>query len=145
MKGNFISRGWNSLPDAGKVVVVGVAAFGTYKFARKQYASYQVRQRLKLYQGSNVNYTQIGPAGPVTSTINLSAKAATIYDAIHNNDPLGWTEDETRIVDTLKSVPKFYIPQLMQTYQQLYSKDLQAEVVAALDSDEWEKISYLFE
>ena len=144
MKGNFISRGWNSLPDAGKVVVVGVAAFGTYKFARKQYESYQVRQRLKLYQGSNVNYTQIGPAGPVTSTINLSAKAATIHDAIHNNDPFGWTEDETRAVNTVKTVPPSLIPQLETTYAQLYSKDLRADLIAFLDSDEYEKISYLF-
>ena len=124
---------------------VGLAGFIGYKVFKKIRERIELRQKLNLYGQAQTAYTVVTPQGQtVNATVNLATKAGEIYDALWNNDPFGWTEDETRAVDVVKTVPAALIPQLEQTYAQLYSKDLRADLISALDSDEYDKISYLF-
>lgn len=143
---NSIQKVWNDVPGIAKVVIFGAGAFIAFKIGKKIYDQYQLKQRLKLYQSQNVQYNvNTGSGSGVTQSINLATIAGVVFDSFYNNDPFGWSEDETRALNAVKSVPKAYIPQLEQTYLQLYQKDLRADLLAFLDSDEWEKISYLFE
>jgi hypothetical protein len=70
--------------------------------------------------------------------------AGEVYDSFYSNDWFGWTEDEERAVNAVKTVPKAFIPQLEQTYLQLYGKDLRADLLSYLSSSEWSQISFLF-
>lgn len=129
------------------LTVAGVAgaAFIGYKAYKKWKDQRDLKKRLDAYAAAQAGYQVTTPGGQtVTATVNLASKAGEIYDAFYNYDPLGWTEDETRAVNVVKTVPKELIPQLEQQYATLYSKDLRADLIAYLDSDEWEKISYLF-
>ena len=124
---------------------VGLAGFIGYKVFKKIQERIELKRKLNLYGQAQTAYTVVTPQGQtVNATVNLATKAGEIYDALWNNDPFGWTEDETRAVDVVKTVPAALIPQLEQTYAQLYSKDLRADLISALDSDEYDKISYLF-
>ena len=144
-KESNITKLWNDTPAIAKIAIYGLGAFLTYRIGRKIYDQYQLKQRLKLYQQQNFgfNVTTGGSSG-VMQTLNLASIAGEINDSFYNNDPFGWTEDETRAVNAVKQVPKAYIPQLEQTYLQLYQKDLRADLLQYLDQDEWNQISYLF-
>lgn len=139
-------KDWNALPPLARTGIRFAEGFLIYKAGQKVYDNYQTRKRIRDYQQQGVQYTVIGPGGQAaTQSVNLASSAQVIYDSIYNNDPMGWTEDETRIVDELKTIPKAFIPDLELTYTKLYpGHDLRAEVTAALDSDEWDKVSYLF-
>lgn len=127
------------------VAGVGAAAFIGYQAYKRWRTNKDLRDRLNQYAAAQAGYSVTLPSGEVANTtINLATTAAVIYDSFYNNDLLSWTEDETRAVNELKKVPKQLIPQLEQTYATLYSKDLRADLVKYLDSDEYEKISYLF-
>ena len=129
------------------LTVVGVAgaAFIGYKAYKKYKEQRELKKRLNLYAAAQTGYQVTTPGGVVVNTtINLASKAGEIYDALYNNDWFGATEDETRAVNVVKTVPLQLIPQLEQQYATLYSKDLRADLINFLDSDEWEKISYLF-
>lgn len=124
---------------------VGLAGFIGYKVFKKVRDRIALNRKLQQYQSAQTAYTVTTPTGTtVNATVNLATKAGEIYDALYNNDPFGWTEDETRAVNTVKTVPPSLIPQLETTYAQLYTKDLRADLIAFLDSDEYDKISYLF-
>ena len=140
-------KDWNALPPIARTGIRVAEGVALYMIGKKVYTNIATRQRLKQYQQAGINYTVIGPGGQTAAaTVNLASVAQAVYDSITNNDPFGWTEDETRIVNEIKTVPKAFIPELERTYTQLYpGRDLRAEVVQALDSDEWAKISYLFE
>jgi len=142
---NSIQKAWNDVPGIAKIVIYGAGAFLVYRIGKRFYDQYQLKQRLKLYQQQNVQFNvNAGSGTGVTQSINLATISGVIFDSFYNNDPFGWTEDETRVVNEIKTVPKIYIPQLEQTYLQLYQKDLRADLLAFLDSDEWGQISYLF-
>lgn len=142
---NSIQKVWNDVPGIAKVVIYGAGAFIAFKIGKKIYDQYQLKQRLKLYQSQNVQYNVNAGSGPgVTQSINLATIAGVVFDSFYNNDPFGWSEDETRALNAIKGVPKEYISQLEQTYLQLYQKDLRADLLGFLDSDEWSQISYLF-
>lgn len=59
-----------------------------------------------------------------TKTINLNLIAQSIYDAVNNNDWLGFTEDEDEMIDQIKQVPKNLIPQLADEYAKISKKGL---------------------
>ena len=129
------------------LTVAGVAgaAFIGYKAYKKWKEQRDLKKRLELYAAAQTGYQVTTPGGQtVTATINLATKAGEIYDSFYNNDFFNWTEDETRAVNTVQTVPLQLIPQLELQYSQLYSKDLRADLIAYLDSDEYAKISYLF-
>jgi hypothetical protein len=106
----------------------------------------KLKKVLKDQEDSVVKVTIIdqGSGTGVTTNLNLSLIAGTIYDSFYNNDFFDWTEDETRAIDELKKVPKQYIPQLSQIYSDTYQKNLQNDFIEFCDSDEMEKIDYLF-
>jgi len=144
-KESDIKKLWNDTPALVKIAVYGAGAFIAYRVGKKFYDQYQLKQRLKQYQQQNVQYNVNTGTGPgVVQSVNLASVAGEVYDSFYNNDPFGWTEDETRAVNAVKTVPKAYIPQLEQTYLQLYGKDLRADLLSFLDSDEWSQISFLF-
>lgn len=144
-KENNIQKLWNDSPALVKLAVYGAGAFILYRVGKKAYDQYQLKQRLKQYQQNQIQYqVNTGGGTGVTQTINLASVAGEVYDSFYNNDPFGWTEDETRAVNAVKTVPKAFIPQLEQTYLQLYGKDLRADLLGFLDSDEWNVISSLF-
>lgn len=124
--------------------VAGAAFFG-YRAYENWKQQKELRDRLNQYAAAQTGYSVITPNGQsVNATINLASIASAIYDSFYNNDWFAWTEDETRTVNEVKKVPKQLIPQLEQTYATLYTKDLRADLVKYLDSDEWAKIEYLF-
>ena len=140
-----IKKLWDDSPAIAKIAIYGLGAFITYRIGRKIYDQYQLKQRLKLYQQQNISFNvTTGGSSGVMQNLNLASIAGEINDSFYNNDPFGWTEDETRAVNAVKQVPKAYIPQLEQTYLQLYQKDLRADLLQYLDQDEWNQISYLF-
>jgi len=121
------------------------AAFLGYQAYKRWRTNKDLRDRLNQYAAAQAGYSVTLPSGEVANTtINLASIASVIYDCFYNNDWFGATEDETRAVTEVKKVPKNLIPQLEQTYATLYSKDLRGDLVKYLDSDEWDKIEYLF-
>jgi len=106
----------------------------------------KLKKVLKDQEDSVVKVTIIdqGSGTGVITNLNLSLIAGTIYDSFYNNDFFDWTEDETRAINELKKVPKQYIPQLSQIYSDTYQKNLQNDFIEFCDSDEMEKIDYLF-
>lgn len=147
---NFIVEAWDGLPGWGKAAVgIGTVIVGG-SIARKQIKKAQERKRLrdmkKVFEDGKKNTIAVDQQGNITQvTINTATAAATIYDAIYNNDPMGWTEDETRIVNTLQKIPKGFIKDVEADYNKLYKKNLREDVIKALDTDEWEKVQHLFE
>ena len=145
MKQKSIKQLWNDTPAIAKIAIFGVGAFVAYRVGKKVYDKAQIRKKLKQYQQSQIQYNVIGPGGQqAAQTVNLSSVAGEIYDSFYSNDWFGWTENEERAINAVKTVPKTFIPQLEQTYLQLYGKDLRADLLNFLSSSEWSQISYLF-
>jgi len=151
MAKNTIVKTWDQIPPWGKFAFIGVAGFLVFRGVQKATEKIATRKRLKLYQASNVPVTITtgggpgqGPAQGVVQNLDLSTIASEIYDSFHNNDPFGWTEDETRAVNSIGAVPRAYMPQLSDIYFKLYAKSLKEDFINALDSDEWAKVKYLF-
>ena len=144
-KKSDIQKIWSDTPTIAKLAIYGVGAFMVYSVSKRLISKYQAKQKLLYYQTQTMPYQSTLPDGTTaTQTINLASVAGEVHDSFYNNDWFGWTEDETRAVNAIKPVPKQFIPALEQTYLQLYNKDLRADLIAYLDSDEWQKISYLF-
>lgn len=142
---SILGKDWQKLPTLARVGIQAGEGFILYKVGRGIYDSVQLRSRLKQYQNANVQYTQIGPSGQaIPQTVNLASVAQTIHDSFYNNDWFGWTEDEERAIIALKTVPKTFIPNLEQTYAQLFNKDLRADFNRLLDAQEYNDIAYLF-
>lgn len=136
---------WNDTPAIAKIAIFGVGAFVAYRVGKTFYDKVQIRKRLKQYQQGQVQYNVVGPGGQqAAQTVNLTSVAGEVYDSFYSNDWFGWTEDEERAVNAVKTVPKPFIPQLEQTYLQLYGKDLRADLLNFLSSSEWSQISFLF-
>jgi len=145
MKQKSIKQLWNDTPAIAKIAIFGVGAFVAYRVGKKVYDKAQIRKKLKQYQQSQIQYNVIGPGGQqAAQTVNLSSVAGEVYDSFYSNDWFNWTEDEERAINAVKTVPKTFIPQLEQTYLQLYGKDLRADLLNFLSSSEWSQISYLF-
>jgi len=145
MKQKSIKQLWNDTPAIAKIAIFGVGAFVAYRIGKKVYDKAQIRKKLKQYQQSQIQYNVIGPGGQqAAQTVNLSSVAGEVYDSFYSNDWFNWTEDEERAINAIKTVPKTFIPQLEQTYLQLYGKDLRADLLNFLSSSEWSQISYLF-
>lgn len=145
MKQKSIKQLWNDTPAIAKIAIFGVGAFVAYRVGKNFYDKAQIRKKLKQYQQSQIQYNVIGPGGQAAAqTVNLSSVAGEIYDSFYSNDWFNWTEDEERAINAVKTVPKTFIPQLEQTYLQLYGKDLRADLLNFLSSSEWSQISYLF-
>ena len=144
-----VRQTWNGLPPIAQGVIGTGLLVGAGLVTAKQVRNYNERQRLKkaqkVFDESNKLITVTdGGGNQVTVTINTAVTATKIHDAIYNNDTFGWTEDETAIVNALKVVPKVYIPDVENKYMTLYGKNLQQDVIAALDADEWDKVEHLF-
>jgi len=142
---NDLEKVWKKAPVPVKLAVYGLAAWLIYRNGRRIFDKIKLRQRLQTYQAGNVAVNYQLPSGQtVTQPINLANVAGEVNDAFYNNDWFGWSENETRAVNAVKTVPAAYIPQLEATYLQLYNKDLRADLLKYLGSDEWNSISYLF-
>lgn len=140
-----LKKTWKSIPMPVKVGIYGVAAWILYRQGSRILTKLQLKQRLLQYQNAQIPVTYTTSGGQqVTQTINLASVAGDIEDALYNNDWFGATEDETRAVNAVKTVPKALIPQLEATYLQLYNKDLRADLLNYLSSSEWSQISFLF-
>lgn len=145
MKNDF-----NKLPVTLKYSIYAGAGLIAFFVGRKIYnditTKVKLKKILKNQEDSVVKVTIIdqGSGTGVTTNLNLSLIAANIYDSFYNNDFFNWTEDETRAVNELKKVPKSYISQLSQIYSNTYQKNLQDDFIKFCDSDELEKIDYLF-
>jgi hypothetical protein len=144
-KESSIRKLWDDSPALVKLALIGGAGYLAYRFGRSIYDEIQIRKRLKLYQQSGINFNvNTGSGTGVTTSINLSSIAMEIYDALGLGSWYQVWEDEDRVINAVKQVPKVYIPDLERTYLQLYQRDLRQDLVAYLDGDEWNQISYLF-
>lgn len=145
MKNDF-----NKLPVTLRYGIYVGAGLIAFFVGRKIYnditTKVKLKKILKDQEDSVVKVTIIdqGSGTGVTTNLNLSLIAGNIYDAFYNNDFFNWTEDETRAINELKKVPKPYISQLSQIYSNTYQKNLQNDFIEFCDSDEMEKINYLF-
>lgn len=121
---------YNGLPLYGKIIFWVIIAIIVYIIYRKLMVYLQT---LKVQQLSNstVNYTQNG----TTTTIDLGAKALTIYDAFYNYYG-GMFEDEEKAIQTLQSVPNALVPKLSQIYFDLYAKNLKEDFTKYTDFNE---------
>jgi hypothetical protein len=145
MKNDF-----NKLPVTLKYSIYAGAGLIFFFVGRKIIKNITTKVKLKKIiedqEDSIVKVTIIdqGSGTGVTTNLNLSLIAGNIYDSFYNNDYFSWTEDETRAINELKKVPKPYISQLSQIYSDTYQKNLQNDFIEFCDSDEMEKIDYLF-
>lgn len=146
---NIAVRTWDNIPGWGQFAIIGgtlvVGGIAVKKGLNRFSERKRLKEQEKLFKQSQVPVSITDGKGQVvTVTLNTATAATKIYDAIYNNDAFGWTEDETTIVNTLKAIPKAYIPDVVVNYKTLYKKNLQEDVVKALDQDEWQKVDHLF-
>ncbi len=144
-----VKEAWSGLPGIGKAGVGLVVGGGAFLIARKQIRNAQeralVKKQKKLFEQSQRKISVEDKDGnSVAVTINTATIAVKLHDLLYNNDPFGWTEDETAIVNTIRVIPKPYIPDIESRYQTLYKKNLRADIISALDEDEWQKVEHLF-
>jgi hypothetical protein len=141
---------FNKLPLTLRYGIYAGAGAILFFVGRKVYKDISTKIKLKKIakeqEESIVKVTIINQENGtgVTTNLNLSLIAGNIYDAFYNNDFFNWTEDETRAVTEIKKVPKQYISQLAQIYSDTYQKNLQNDFTEFCDSDELDKIDYLF-
>jgi hypothetical protein len=141
---------FNKLPVTLRYGIYAGAGAILFFVGRKVYKDISTKIKLKKIakeqKESIVKVTIINQENGtgVTTNLNLSLIAGNIYDAFYNNDFFNWTEDETRAVTEIKKVPKQYISQLAQIYSDTYQKNLQNDFTEFCDSDELDKIDYLF-
>lgn len=128
---------YNGLPLWGKAVFWIVIAILIYIAYRK----------IKIYLG-NLKKEEVINTNTVNTTVNnvpvtidLGAKALTIYDAFYDNDWFGFSEDETKAINALLSVPTNLVPKLSTIYFSLYGKNLKEDFVKYTD---FSKVSYKF-
>jgi len=135
----------DNLTTAGYLIGGGVLAWIVIKNFNKIAQKIKLQQQLNLYAQAQQGYNVTTPTGQtVTVTVNLAQVSQEIYDAFYNNDWFGSTEDEDAAIAAVKRVPKQLIPQLTQTYAQLFNKDLRSEFVKYLSTDEFQQVAYLF-
>jgi len=139
-----------TIPPWGQFALIATGVVGGGILVGKQVKRYREKKKIKdfekIFQQSKVPILITDETGKqVAIRVNTATAAVTIYDAIHNNDWFGVTEDERTIVDTLRAIPKAYIPQLIQNYADLYTKNLMEEVKKALGAGEWKQVDYLFQ
>jgi type II secretory pathway pseudopilin PulG len=135
----------DNLTTAGYLIGGGVLAYVVIKNFNKIAQKIKLQQQLNLYAQAQQGYNVTTPTGQtVTVTVNLAQVSQEINDAFYNNDWFGSTEDEAAAIAAVKRVPKQLIPQLTQTYAQLFSKDLRSEFVKYLSTDEFQQVAYLF-
>lgn len=135
----------DNLTTAGYLIGGGVLAWVVIKNFNKIAQKIKLQQQLNLYAQAQQGYNVTTPTGQtVTVTVNLAQVSQEIYDAFYNNDWFGSTEDEEAAIAAVKRVPKQLIPQLTQTYAQLFNKDLRSEFVKYLSADEFAQVAYLF-
>lgn len=135
----------DNLTTAGYLIGGGVLAWVVIKNFNKIAQKIKLQQQLNLYAQAQQGYNVTTPTGQtVTVTVNLAQVSQEIYDAFFNNDWFGSTEDEAAAIAAVKRVPKQLIPQLTQTYAQLFNKDLRSDFVKYLSTDEFEQVAYLF-
>ena len=135
----------DNLTTAGYLIGGGVLAYVVIKNFNKIAQKIKLQQQLNLYAQAQQGYNVTTPTGQtVTVTVNLAQVSQEINDAFYNNDWFGSTEDEEAAIAAVKRVPKQLIPQLTQTYAQLFNKDLRSEFVKYLSTDEFEQVAYLF-
>lgn len=135
----------DNLTTAGYLIGGGVLAWVVIKNFNKIAQKIKLQQQLNLYAQAQQGYNVTTPTGQtVTVTVNLAQVSQEIYDAFYNNDWFGSTEDEEAAIAAVKRVPKQLIPQLTQTYAQLFNKDLRSDFVKYLSTDEFQQVAYLF-
>ena len=145
MKNNYLK----AIPAPVKTVVtiatVGALGFIIYKQVKKQIEKANLKKRLQNYSASSIPVLYTTPGGAaVTQNVNVSSAAAEIYDALFNNDWFGATEDEARATAAVKTIPAPYNKNLQDEYSTLYTRDLKADLVKYISTDQWNSISYLF-
>lgn len=145
-----ISKSFKSLPSGIKIALYLGAGAGVFFIGRKIYkdakAKSDLEKRLKEEKQSEKIVTIIDSSTGtgVTTTLNLSSIADAINDSIDLRGTYFQTEDETRMVNEIKKVPKAYINELKDLYKTRFGYDLQQDLISSLDSDEWDKISDKF-
>jgi hypothetical protein len=75
--------------------------------------------------------------------INLLTRAREIYDSFYNQFP-PWDEDEARAIVAISDIPAEYIKTLAWLYNDRYSENLYEDFRKYLESEDFDKISYLF-
>lgn len=141
-----INRLYKKTPDVLKLVIFAGLGFLAYKQGAKIYKNYKIKKKIKEQEASIVPTVIIDTTTgqQVAININISALANQIYDALYNNDWFGTTEDEAAALAAVKQVPKGLIQALKEQYAKDYSKDLQADLIKYLSTDEFQQISNLF-
>ena len=135
----------DNLTTAGYLIGGGLVAYFVIKNFNKIRQKIALQQQLNLYAQAQQGYNVTTPPGQtVTVTVNLAQVSQEINDAFFNNDWFGSTEDEEAAIAAIKKVPKQLIPALTQTYLQLFNRDLRADFVKYLSTDEFQQVAYLF-
>jgi hypothetical protein len=143
---NEINRLYKKTPDVLKLVIFAGLGFLAYKQGAKIYKNYKIKKKIQEQEASIVPTVIVDTTTgqQVAININISALANQIYDALYNNDWFGTTEDEAAALAAVKQVPKGLIQALKEQYAKDYSKDLQADLIKYLSTDEFQQISNLF-
>lgn len=129
----------------GIVKLVGIIIIGLsiYFIWRKIYAEWKKNKDQKLLENS-VKTTVIQPTGggaPVTLSVNLGTLCGTIKEAFHGS---WFSEDEDLAMETLANCPKNLIGELSALYFQLYGLNLKGDFQKYCSSEQWNKVSLLF-
>lgn len=85
------------------------------------------------------NATATGGTGSTAFSTNYGSVAQRIYSAFYDNDWFGWTENEEAAIVAVNDVPKAFIPQLKETYFNLYGKNLNEDCIKYL-KDEYPRV-----
>ena len=141
-----LKKMYNAFPLWGKILFWAVAALIVYTLYKRLLQALQNKNKNNLLN-TTVTYTAGNNAGSstnqsgTTTNIDLGAKAAQIYDAFYDNDWFGFSEDETKAVNALLSVPTPLVPQLSALYFSLYAKNMKEDFVKYTD---FSKVSFKF-
>lgn len=123
-----------------KLILIAVLAVILFFLIRKLIVWFKKQEAENKLQNAIATGTT---TGGTTFSTNYGSVAQRIYNAFYDNDWFGFSEDEEAAIIAINDVPKEFIPQLKQTYFDLYDKNLEADCIKYL-GDEYSRVQNKF-
>lgn len=138
-KKKIMKKVWSELPWYVKIIIIVLICIALFILIRNAVTYFKKMEAERLLNSAVAS----GTVGGVAYSTNYGSAAQRIYSAFYDNDWLGLTENEEAAIIAINDVPKAFVPQLKNTYFNMYSKNLEADCIKYL-GDEYSRVQNQF-